>query len=52
MKTKKFYFIPDIRVIEIQSSTLLAGSNEEFGASGSVTGSENGSDEGEEWTSD
>lgn len=50
MKTKKFYSEPEIRVVKMKSMTLLAGSNEDFGASGSVSGSDDGGDAGGEWT--
>lgn len=38
MKTKKIYECPAMSAMELQSSTLLAGSNESFYATGTVGG--------------
>lgn len=50
MKTKKIYETPDMVEVNLEPVTLLAGSDTDFGAGGTVNGDENGNDQGSEWT--
>ena len=50
MTTKKIYETPDMVEVNLEPVTLLAGSDTDFGAGGTVNGDENGNDQGSEWT--
>lgn len=50
MKTKKYYMIPAMKAVEIESVTLLAGSGTQLGAGAEIGGTSSGGDAGdEEW---